>query len=339
MIISSANNMLLGTSSVSAVMKGSNQVWLKPADISGWLNRITAIGGVAPAPTVQAACQTFVSTLTVYGLLAKILRLNLFCAGDWKGSFAPLIVTTRVGLGYDYNGRYAPNSSTQGPFGSADWSLTTGFNASSNSNGSTSVTGNTNTNTFKVIDTTVAQSAMPNYSAHMACYISGASAAGVIVQNTDMGVAGTNGQTFSLQCSQSGNSVGTSKFNCYNNDANSIAGGTVTPRPTLQGFYIGSRTANNYSAIYRAGAQMPITASGSNPQQSTATVPNLDSSTIVIFARGGASTYGASSKGLTNITDRSISMYSIGIGLNSTDVYNFNAAIVAFNTAIGRTNY
>ena len=271
--------------------------------------------------------------------------MNLFCGGDWKASLVPLIAT--AGIGYDYNGRYAPNSGTQGPFGAGDWSLTTGFNASSNANyqSAGTIAGNTNSNTLKIIDTTVPQnySALTNYSVHFSCYISGGSPGGNITINTDLGVNGSGGQNFTFQPAYSGNAGQVSRFNCYSQDANSTAGGTLaSPMSNPLGFFVGSRVSSSYSTIYRSGlsSNLPMkSGSGVNPNTQTATAPNLDTSTFMVFGRGTAGTYGAANKQISNITDRTMYMYSIGTGLTDADVLNFNNAIAFFNTMIGRTNY
>ena len=60
----------------------------------------------------------------------------------------------------------------------------------------------------------------------------------------------------------------------------------------------------------------------------------FDLSTITLFSDGV--TNRAQN---VNYSDRKITMYSIGWGLSASDIKNFNAAVAAFNTSIGRTNY
>jgi hypothetical protein len=345
MIISDANSIAIGSNLANRAYLGSTLVWVRL--IQDWINRINSIGGVLPTPAVQDACINLLITLNSLGITSKILRLNLFCGGDWKASLVPLIVKSGVGLGYDYNGIYAPNSTTQGPFGASDWSLTTGFNASSNATYQSggSVVGNTNSNTLKIIDTTVPNniSAMANYSVHFANYIAATSSAGTININTYIGVSTVSVQNYTFQPAYTGNTGSTSRFNCYTQNSSSTAGGTlVTNYTSPLGFHVGTRTSATYASISKNATFQAFRSGSYNPNTNTSTAPSLDYGTFMVFGRGsGSSTtpnYGVS-KVIANVTDIGMYMYSIGTGLTETDVANYYSAIQAFNTAIGRTNY
>ena len=333
-----------GTNFLPTLYKGTTKIWpTTDSLVSSWLTRISSVGGAAPSSTVQQSCKILLANLQGLGILPKIIRMNLFCAGDWKGSLVPLIVTSGIGLGYDYNGKYAPNSSTQGPFGASDWSLSTGFVPSTNANyvSSGNVAGNTSTNTLKIIDTTVPNNtaAIANYSVHMSCYISTTSTAGTITNNTSIGVITTAGNTYYFQPAYTGNSGTASRFNCYTQDSNSTAGGTVSTYTTPLGFYTGSRQQNNLSTLYIGTSIQPANPTFSvNPNTNTCTTPTLDSGTFMVFGRATSATYGVN-KNISNLTDRGMYMYSIGTGLTQADVVNFNSVINQFNTSVGRTNY
>jgi len=341
-----------GSTPVNAVFSGNSLLWVGPADISEWLTRITAAGGQAPSSTVQDACKMLLGRLKAYNLYPKILRLNLFCGGDWIGSMVPLIVTQGIGQSYDYNGKYAPGNAS-GPFVASDWTLANGFNASGNNalQVSGNVTGNTNatSNKIRIIDSTIPQSALSGYSAHFAAYITGASPNSSITQHTDMGVIGSGAQNFVLQAAYGGNTSTSSRFNCYAQDSTAAGGTLTTYLTTPTGFFVGSRVSTwasggaptapttSSNAIYRNASLISYRV-GSNPNTTYGT-PNLDTSTITVFGRGSVGTYASSSRVVGNATDRSMSMYSIGYGLTATDVSNYQSILALFNTAIGRTNY
>jgi hypothetical protein len=59
-----------------------------------------------------------------------------------------------------------------------------------------------------------------------------------------------------------------------------------------------------------------------------------------LFARTTTSNAGpGAAKGITDVTDRTMSMYSIGTRMSDSEVAIYNNLISTFNTAIGRTNY
>ena len=310
-------------------------------DLLNWIGRLKANNLTLPSDSVLSALEILMSGLQNTGLRSKILRLNLFCAGDWRGSFFPIIKD--VGSNWDYNGAKGTTVAdlSNGPFQAADWSLTTGFNAANNATyaaGGT-VTGNTNTNTLKVIDTTLAEnySSINNYSVHLATYVSGINSGSPITNITDLG--GGAG-TFNLQGGASGNAANnTVRSNIYAQTVTDTATYSVGSGFIPQGFYIGSRTSNTSNTVYKNGTAPSAT---NNPNTQTAiTAPPTSTTSFILFGRVNTNNAGpgAGSKAILNATDRTMSMYSIGTGLNSTDATNYNKLITAFNTAVGRTNY
>ena len=71
-------------------------------DLTNWINRLIYYNLPLPSDTVIEAVKQLLLSLRLTGLRYKILRLNLFCAGDWIGSFLPLIID--IGNVWDYNG-------------------------------------------------------------------------------------------------------------------------------------------------------------------------------------------------------------------------------------------
>jgi hypothetical protein len=309
-------------------------------DLIAWIKTLTNNSLTLPSSTVLFALEALMFGLQSTGLRSKIQRLNLFCGGDYISSFFPII--TDVGLTWDYNGQKGATVSalSTGPFQAADWSLTSGFNAANNATyvSAGNVIGNTNTNTLKVIDTTFAEnnSNINNYSAHLATYISGINAGSAITSTADMGAPAT----FNMQAGAGGNN-GTNiiRSNIYAQTTQDTATYTYSSGFAPQGFYVGSRTSNTSNTIYKNGSAPSAT---NNPNTQTAlTTPPTSTTSFILFGRAttGNAGPGAANKAITNVTDRTVSMYSIGSGLTNTDVSNYNNLIKNFNTAIGRTNF
>jgi hypothetical protein len=317
-------------------------------DLSNWINRLTFYGLPLPDNTVIGAVNALLAGLTQTGLRSKIRRLNLFCAGDWRGSFFPLIID--AGNMWDYNAIHGSTVAdlSNGPIQAADWSITTGFNFSNNANywpnTVPGVNGNLNTNTLKVIDTTYPEndSSLANNNVHISCYISDINNSSPITTYcTDLGGDATY---FNFQCSFNGNNPYNNiiRFNCYTQSITDTAGG-VTPYNTPQGFYIGSRVSTTLNTMYKGGyyQNLPIASQGSNPNYSQiVSTPSTSSSTLILGGKtNGSNILPGSSRVVNNVTDRTYSMYSIGTGMTDDEALYFNNLIYAFNAIIGRTNY
>ena len=282
-------------------------------------------------------------------LRSKIKRLNLFNGGDYLSSFYPII--TDIGSTWDYNGKFGTTASAlaSGPFTTSDWSLSGGFNAASNTAAAVggTITGTTNVGGLKVIDTTVQQTNPVIYnslsSVHFACYISQLNLnSNITINCTDMGASST--ANFTLQCALNGNNSNLVRWNSYDQNANSTAGGALKASSfSSLGFYVGSRTSSTFSKIYKNGtADGLVYSSGvSNPNNSLASFTGTNTlsanTSIMVFCRGSNGNPGTT-KNISNVSDRAMYMYSIGTGLTDSDVTNYNNIISTFNTFIGRTN-
>jgi hypothetical protein len=309
-------------------------------DLVAWVKTLKTNSLTLPSDTVLSALEALIRGLQNTGLRSKILRLNLFCGGDYISSFFPIIKD--VGLTWDYNGIYGSTVSSlaNGPFQAADWSISTGFNAANNANyvSSGNVIGNTNTNTLKVIDTTFAgnNSNINNYSVHLATYISGINAGSAITNITDIGTTAY----FNMQAGFNGNNASNIiRSNIYAQTTQDTATYTYSSLFSPQGFYVSSRTSTTSNTIYKNGS---APSAANNPNTQTAlTTPPTSTTSFILFGRPTTSNAGpgAANKAITNVTDRTVSMYSIGSGLTNTDVANYNNLISTFNTAIGRTNF
>ena len=377
MILNNINNAKLGTSQVRKIYMGSNPVWdqnFNPtADVTNWLNAITAAraanGGnnfVSPDQTIINALNAFISGLYVYNLRSKIFRLNLFCGGDWSSSFIPVI--RDVGnSSWDYNGVKGTTAAQllTGPFTSSMWSLTGGFDASAVNS---SIFGRTTIGAY--LDTGISSSnanflsAMTNYDVHCACYVSTlGNKYGTVADLTEIGYYGPNSALMFLRANykpyyadvfQSTAQRGTPGFYTYNGSASTDGTNALVYTQNNfsfdpRGFSVGVRTSSSYTAFYKNTAftgtmylpqayQTP-TQRFFNPNYNPVTYAGLTAnSTVTIFCDSANNALGVA-KNSTAYSDRAITMYSIGKGLTDNDIANYTNLIQTFNSAIGRTNY
>ena len=327
-------------------------------EITNWVANIKAAGLPTPSYYNLQTTNLFLLSLSGANIRNKIKRLNLFNGGDggdWRASFFPII--NDIGNTYDYCGS-ATNIAQFGTtsFRSTDWSLTSGFNAQGAypaGNTRAQVSGGIADTYTKWIDTTVAinnpvfssDSVNPLYNIHMSVYTTAYGTGNG--QVTDIGAtAGTPTPFFTaLQSAYSSTFpsnqlFGASRWNSYQQDTNSLAGGSLISSRYISpvGFFVGSRLNQSYSTIYKDGSIITGFGGGSiNPDTNFATSATLNNDTIVVFGRGNHTTSGA--RKINDFNDRCIGMYSIGLGLTDTDAANFNNIVTAFNTAIGRPIY
>jgi hypothetical protein len=320
-------------------------------DLTNWLNRLKYYNLPLPNKNVISAVSQLCFDLSHTNLRQKIKRLNLFCAGDWIGSFFPIIID--VGNMWDYNANFGTtvNDLRNGYIRPTDWSITSGYNFIYNNNfwsgSDPGVNGSLNTVPLKIIDTTFPENdiSLSNNSVHLACYISDINNTSQISPYcTDIGGDATY---FNFQCAYNGNSADNNivRFNCYSQSTTDTAGGSLqTNTFSPQGFYIGSRVSTTLNTIYKAGYYQNLAIQlngGYNPNysQMVSTAPTNSSTLILGGKTNGVNQLPGSNRNVNNVTDRTYSMYSIGTGLSDTDALNYNNIIANFNSAIGRTNY
>jgi hypothetical protein len=332
----------------SMTLEGSPFVY--NIDLLNWINRLTSYNLPLPSDLVIFALNSFLNNLEKYGLRQKIKRLNLFCAGNWLGSFFPIIID--VGNAWDYNGKYGvnPASLASGSIQASDWSLTTGYNFISNADywpdTNPGVNGNLSSNILKVIDTTYPENniSLSNNSIHVSCFISDINNTSPITTYcTDVGGDSTY---FNFQCAYNGNAADNNivRFNCYTQSLTDTAGGVLATNTfSPQGFYIGSRVSTTLNTMYKAGyyQNLAIASNGYNPNYNQmVSTPSSSSSTLILGGKtNGVNIPSGSNRVVNNVTDRTYSMYSIGTALTDTEALIFNNIVVNFNTTIGRANY
>lgn len=373
MNLSTVNNFYVGTSTVSKIYAGSIQVWPLGYNqyTTTWVNTITAAKLTLPSQTVITATDNFIKSLQTSGLINgyqtssnKIKRLNLFNGGDYISSFIPIIHD--MGTANDYNGKYgsAVTAISSGPIQASDWSLIRGIDLLGNETyvSSGQITGNTSTNTLKILDTGVPinNTYVSNYNLSMGCHIT-SNRSSAATNITDIGY-GSGSLFLGLQC-YFGSSTIFFRWNCYQQDnsyitglGNTAGGAYITPPSNVNAFYVGSRQAQNYSTVYTNGSivsnlrtiQNGYTASSGgfltqavNPNTySAATGLTFDNSSLILGGKAtGSNTGPGVNKAISNVTSRAYGMYFIGQGLTDTDVANLSNYLATFNAAIGRNSF
>lgn len=149
-------------------------------------------------------------------------------------------------------------------------------------------------------------------STHGGCYINQ-------VENTAKGAQfggpslGTLDQFFQLTLQDGGANF---FYDCYGTATGRVSG----TAQTTTGFYVGSRTSSNASAIYRNGVSA---ASGAGASET------LCAGQIFILARNQGGTPGT-------FSDGRYALFTFGLGLSAAEMTAFNAAVQTFQTALSR---
>lgn len=354
-----ANSLKLGSQAVSAVYCGGTLIWPPTStEVNAWLAAISAAGLPEPNATVVTATRNFVNALYAANIRSKIFRLNLFAGGDWRGSFFPIIKD--LGPTWDWNGPYgatvADLSNAAAPFTAADWSLAAGFDPSRiNQN----ITSNQQSATGAYIDTGIPMNhaSFTGGSIHLACHVNSLGVkTGTSDFLTEIGAL-NNGTALLLRaCYKSYYNLtrGTPGFLTYNSlyasdGSHALLYTNENAQFDPRGIIVGTRTGLNWTAFYKNGSTPAAYYSGTqhyfNPNTNPASVPGMDTTTVTIFSdgygRGGSGPAGLGTlrPSNRNYSDRQVTMYSIGAGLTDPEVAALTAAVAAFNSAIGRTNF
>lgn len=257
------------------------------ADAAAWATAVLANSGTYSASTLSAV-STFVKSAKASGYWDKLTRVNLFCGDQLAAALVPL----KVGGG--------GTTDTNVNFVSGDYSESTGLTG----NGST-----------KYLKTGLLANALTANDTHLALYnLSSSTGATNDLVMGAMALGGA-GDRISLAGPFSDAKVYSDQ---YNTVAGRVSSGAAIGTP--YGFVVGSRTAADAHAAYRAGSLL---------SSNTTTGGALPAFEIYVFAwndGGSAAEFGAHAAGA----------YSIGSGLTSSDVTAYNTHMEAFQDALGR---
>jgi hypothetical protein len=267
-----------------------------------WAKRVSDNGGTISSSVIRAVsafCAAADST-GPGGFRSAIYRLNLFCGGNLSGALVPLY------RGPTFGGTTFGNATdTNTNFVGADF-VETGVSGGLKGNG---------TNKYLQTGFTVAN--LPTTtSSHMSVSATGLSTSG---SRAFMGASdgGSSGAFFFYEHatfngtgrSYRQGSFGTGQFPLIASPA------------TEESHIIGTRTSATASSIYRSGSLTFTNTTSVSPAAQTFPVP--------VFALNNAGSIIQHSAGTFRI-------YSVGTGLNATQAAAFSAAVIQFNTALGR---
>jgi hypothetical protein len=269
-------------------------------DARDWATRVTANGGTFSSTTL-AAVSKFCAAIDAAGIRDRFYRLNLFC-----GNSDASLNAVRTPL-------YRAPSLTGTQFGGT---LDTNVNFVAGDYAETGASGGlTGDGTSKHLNTGFNADILPDttQSGHLSVYSSGTYANQIAIsayQSTNVPVF-TVLFTMEIQLLVAGNA------NTFINVSNNAA----TPSGTSPDFFLSSRTANNSLIGYRNG-----TPGTTQTGLASAAAPSLP---FFVFARNFNG----------NPTVRfaqTLRSYSVGLGLTGSQVTAFNAAMQAFQAALGR---
>ena len=263
-----------------------------------WARRASANGG-AISTNVLRAVSDFCRAADAGAFRSSIYRLNLFSGGNLSGCLVPLY------LGPAFGGtNYGSATDTNSNFVSADFTAT-GTGGGLKGNGTT-----------KLLTTGLAPNALPSVSSiHLSASATGAATSGnfIFVGTRDATTTGF----FSLD---EFNSASSSRaFRCGTTTAGQFP--AVTSPGATEAHAIGSRASTTSATLYRSG-----TAAATNSTSITNTSHSIPFTVFALNGSGGAAGHSAST----------MRMYSIGSSLNATQAAAFSAAVIAFNSALGR---
>jgi hypothetical protein len=318
-------------------------------EVNDWIAKLKFYGLPLPSNTVIDALNKLIAGLYGTNIRSKILRLNLFCGGDWTGSLFPLITDLGTPI-WDYNGRYGSTFAdlNNGPFQSGDWSLINGFDPSRLNQ---YILGLTQSPDGMYLDTGVLtnNTSFVNGSIHASAHVN---SLGFKNNTTDrLSEIGGHYNSYGIILRsdykpygfQNSNNPG---FLTYSTSAGSTTNAVMysqqNPYNPL-GFMIGSRTSLSSTSYYKNGSIVPAQAGYFNPNTTTVFNPQMYNSSITIFSAGYSnpsnSGLGVARNSNIEYSDRQVTMYSLGYGLSDSDASTYSTLIANFNTAIGRTNF
>lgn len=268
------------------------------AEARDWAVRVIAAGGGVSSSTLKAVSR-FCCAIDTAGIRSAMYRVNMFCGGNLSGCLVPLY------RGPTFGGTNFGNATdTNKDFVPKDF-IETGTGGGLKADGIT-----------KYLNTGMAPTVLPNLTdMHF---------------STSSPNLATSGN-FVLMGTRDGNNSGHMTLDEYSPTypgrffrCGSFAAGEfplVLSPGSSEPHFIGTRTSATSSIIYRNGI---LAASNA-----TSITPTSHSFPFFIFATNTA----GSPAGPSAATLR---MYSIGNGLTATQAAAFSAAVIQFNTALGR---
>ena len=276
-------------------------------EAAAWAGRVVANGGTVSGTTLSAASK-FCAAIASAGIRDRFYRLNLFCGSNLNAALVPLYRGPSLG-GTQYGGATDTNN---GPF--------VGVGTDYAETGATG--GLTGNGTSKYLDPGLAPSNLPSYtSAHIAVYHSqpsGTSQTRAWISCRDTVAASqvylSNGIFSTPAVFGQYMSNATANFNTGSSQTGAAGGFRALSRTAV------NRLDNYYNAVSQANSTTDIAGGIAGV---TSTRP------FFIFANNNQGT-------ADQFMNGRIMGYSIGLGLSQSQIDAYNAAMLAFQTALGR---
>jgi hypothetical protein len=263
-----------------------------------WATRASANGGTISTTTLRAVSD-FCAAIDRGGLRSAMYRLNLFCGGNLSGALVPLYRGPTFG-GTNYGNATDTNANfVSGDFGE------TGSTGGLKGNGVNKWlnTGLTQANIGSVLNI------------HM-------SASGTSLETGPTGARAALVGAYTNAASNSSilwarDNVFTGRVAYSGNFTHVTGTSTATESHVLF-----SRSSSTSSTLYQGGSSVSANAAGAGSSAGTAAF-----GVFALGNSGGVASY---------YTAARMRMYSIGTSFNATQAAAFSAAVIAFNTALGR---
>jgi hypothetical protein len=264
-----------------------------------WANRASANGGTI-STTVLRAVSDFCAAADLGQFRSAIYRLNLFAGGNLSGCLVPLY------RGPTFGGATFGNSrDTNVNFVSGDYSET-GAIGGLKGNG-----------TNKYLNTGLALNAFPSVtSIHQSASATSASTGGNFIFSGTRNIV--TAESFVLdEFTQASNGRA---YRCGTGTVGQFP--VVTSPGATEAHFIGNRESSTSVTLYRNGVSVATNA--------TSITTTAHAIPFTVFACNGPSS------GVIGLSASRMRMYSIGTSVRAAQAAAFSAAVIAFNTALGR---
>lgn len=271
-----------------------------------WATRASANGGTI-STTVLRAVSDFCAAIDSGSLRSSMYRLNLFVGGNLSGCLVPLYRSTSFGGTGLGNATDTNNNFVSGDF------IETGTGGGLKGNG-----------TNKYLNTGFATNSLPSQTnLHLSSSGTGLETSG---DKQFLGTyTGTQNTLAFLDIYTNYTAVLPVVGRAFRHGTYTGGQITLVASPgTVESHIIGTRTSSTSSTLYRGGTSAASNAVSISPA----------SSAIPFYVFVGNTNNATPTSGTT--TAATLRMYSIGSGLNATQAAAFSAAVIAFNTALGR---
>lgn len=271
-------------------------------EAADWRNRVIANGGGVPSASTMLAVSRFCAAIDAAGIRNRFARLSLMAGSNLSACLVPLYRNTSAGAS-----PIGGATDTNVNFVSGDY-VETGSTGGLLGNG-----------TSKRLDTGLAPNALATVATgHMSYWTEGGS---VTVTKIVMGTAdATDRYRIDIRTNAAGGNLGV--WGKTAGAGNVVSGSTQ--QDSGAGLFAITRTSATALTIYKNGATL-----GETPTSTTSTTPAAHGNNWFVFAYNNDGT-------ATDFYQYRLRSYSIGDGMNATQMAAYYTALNTFMVAMGR---